>query len=141
MVEFHRIAVSEWESDDKRVAVVEILDERLYAPGQLQDLARELTSLLEDGERKDVLLDLARVDYISSAALNPVSTMHAQRLRTRKRSTRACMTEKTSSAEPSQPIRSSRDMGGRLRETAAMPVGRLTQGAGTHRATWSAASH
>ena len=56
---------------------------------------------------------IATIGQISSAALKPVSTTQATRLRTRKRSTRACISETISSAEPNQPIRSSQDMRGR----------------------------
>ena len=53
---------------------------------------------------------MATIGQIRSAALNPVSTTHANRFNTRKRSSRACMTETIRSAEPNQPIRSSQDM-------------------------------
>jgi anti-anti-sigma factor len=70
MSDYHRVATSLWESGEKRVTVVEILDGRLWGPTLLQELVQELAVLLEREPHKDVLLDLARVDYISSAALN-----------------------------------------------------------------------
>jgi anti-anti-sigma factor len=75
MGDYHHIQVSDRKAGEKPVAVVEILDEKLWAPAALQDLARELTSVLEAG-RTNILLDLARVDYISSAALNRLINFH-----------------------------------------------------------------
>ena len=75
MGEYHHIRLSERQSGTKPVAILEILDEKLWAPTALQDLARELTSVLEEG-RTNILLDLARVEYISSAALNRLINFH-----------------------------------------------------------------
>ena len=64
---------------------------------------------------------IATIGQISSAALNAVRTTQAKRLRTRKRRTRACITEKISSADPHQPTRSSQDIpSGYLRLCVAM---------------------
>jgi anti-anti-sigma factor len=70
MGEFRRIETSKWESGARHVAVVEILDEKLSGAVQMQELAAELSQFLEETEHKDVLLNLARVTFIASAALN-----------------------------------------------------------------------
>jgi anti-anti-sigma factor len=70
MSEFHRIDISYWESGEKRVTIVEILDGKLWGPTLLQELVHELSTFLQREKHKDVLLDLRNVDYISSAALN-----------------------------------------------------------------------
>ncbi len=70
MATFHRIATSHWESGGKRATVVEILDAKLWGLAITQELVHELALLLEQAEPKDVLLDLSRVEFISSAALN-----------------------------------------------------------------------
>jgi anti-sigma B factor antagonist len=67
---FHRIAVSAWEFDGKHVAVVEILDDKLWGLTVMHDLMHELSSWFEHSQHKDVLLNLGRVEFISSAALN-----------------------------------------------------------------------
>ena len=70
MGDFRRIEVSHWESGKKRISVVEVLDEKLAGPTMVQELATELLRMLEQSEKKDVLLNLGRVEFIASAALN-----------------------------------------------------------------------
>jgi anti-sigma B factor antagonist len=70
MSAYVRIKVSPWEEGEKQVAIVELLDRKLWGPTLMQELVQELMSLLDEGEHKDILLDLSRVDFISSAALN-----------------------------------------------------------------------
>src|SRR3954470_1533680 len=53
----------------------------------------------------------AAIGQTPIAALKKASTTQAVRLSTRKRSTRVCRSEKTSSALPAQPIASSQDIG------------------------------
>ena len=50
---------------------------------------------------------MATIDQTSMRALKPVRTSEATRLRTRKRITRACSRETTSSTDPAQPSASS----------------------------------
>jgi anti-sigma B factor antagonist len=70
MGEFRRIETSKWESGERHVAVVEILDEKLSGPTLMQELAQELSTFLDEIEHKHIMLNLARVEFISSAALN-----------------------------------------------------------------------
>jgi anti-anti-sigma factor len=70
MNEFLHIAASPWECGEKQVLVIEILEGRLWGPTVMQELVQELTSLLEQIEHKHILLNMGKVDYISSAALN-----------------------------------------------------------------------
>ncbi|MBW3596518.1 MAG: STAS domain-containing protein [Planctomycetes bacterium] len=70
MSELKHIEVYQAQSGADRVTVVEFRDDRLWEATVLQQLSQELSSLLESGERQHFLLNLARVDYMSSAALN-----------------------------------------------------------------------
>jgi anti-sigma B factor antagonist len=67
---FHQIAISHWEFDGKHVAVVEILVSKLWGLTVVHDLMYELSTWFEQAEHKDILLNLSRVEFISSAALN-----------------------------------------------------------------------
>jgi anti-sigma B factor antagonist len=67
---FRRIEVSQHASGQTGVAVVDFLDEKLSGPILMQELADDLTRMLEEIEHKNVLLNLSRVEFISSAALN-----------------------------------------------------------------------
>jgi anti-sigma B factor antagonist len=70
MAEFRRIETSEWNSRDTRVTIVGFLDEKLSGPTLLQELVQELNTLLDRMEGSHILLNLSRVEFISSAALN-----------------------------------------------------------------------
>ena len=70
MSEFRHIAASPWECGDKQVLVIEVLEGRLWGPTVMQELVQELTSQLDQIQHKHILLNLSRVEFISSAALN-----------------------------------------------------------------------
>jgi anti-anti-sigma factor len=70
MGEFRRIDASPQSSGNPSVTIVEFRDQKLTGATQLQELAEDLASLLEQIDSKNVLLDLAHVEFISSAALN-----------------------------------------------------------------------
>jgi anti-sigma B factor antagonist len=70
MGEYRRIEASQHPSRTTAVTVVEFHDPKLSGPTLMQELAEDLSSLLEKIEPKNVLLDLTQVDFISSAALN-----------------------------------------------------------------------
>ena len=65
---FQHFAVSS--AEDARAAVIEFFDPKLSGPILMQELAQELNSLLEQADSKHLVLDLSRVEFISSAALN-----------------------------------------------------------------------
>ncbi len=66
MADYRRIQVSE----KNDVTVVHFLDRKIIDAGNIQDLGKELFSLVEDESRKFLLLDFSGVDFLSSAALN-----------------------------------------------------------------------
>jgi anti-sigma B factor antagonist len=70
MGEFRRIDASQRSSGNAPVTVVEFRDQKLSGATQLQELAEDLSVLLGQIDPKNVLIDLTRVDFISSAALN-----------------------------------------------------------------------
>jgi anti-anti-sigma factor len=70
MGEFRRIEASQRSSGKTGVVVVEVLDQKLSGAAQTQELAEDLSLLLENFEQRNVLLNLARVEFISSAVLN-----------------------------------------------------------------------
>jgi anti-anti-sigma factor len=70
MSEYRHIAATPWDSGENQVLVIEILEGRLWGPTVMQELVQELSLLLESIQHKHILLNLGRVDYISSAALN-----------------------------------------------------------------------
>jgi anti-anti-sigma factor len=70
MAEFRRIETGERILRSKCVTVIEFLDEKLSGPTLMQELVQELNTLLDRVEGNPVLLNLGRVEFISSAALN-----------------------------------------------------------------------
>ncbi len=76
MGDFRRIEVSQWESNGRSVSVIEVLEDKLAGAAVMQELARELATVLERTEFKDVVLSLARVEFIASAALNRLINFH-----------------------------------------------------------------
>jgi anti-sigma B factor antagonist len=74
MSEQSRIEVSQLSGSAGNVTVALVLDRRLQEQGVIQELAAELDTLLSDNASKNVLLNLSRVDFISSAALNRLIT-------------------------------------------------------------------
>ena len=68
MGEFQHFAVTP--GNGAQASVVELLDSKLSGPILMQELAQEWNTLLEQLDRKDVVLDLSRVEFIASAALN-----------------------------------------------------------------------
>jgi anti-sigma B factor antagonist len=74
MNEISRIEISQLSGSAGYVTVALVLDRRLQDQGVIQELAAELESLLSDNAPKNVLLNLSRVEFISSAALNRLIT-------------------------------------------------------------------
>jgi anti-sigma B factor antagonist len=70
MTEINRIEISQISGSAGNVTVALVLDRRLQDQGVIQELAAELDSLVADNAPKNVLVNLSRVDFISSAALN-----------------------------------------------------------------------
>jgi anti-sigma B factor antagonist len=76
MSEFNRIEISQISGSAGNVTVVQVMERRLQEQGVIQELSKELDSLAPEGQAKNVLLNLSRVDFISSAALNKLITYH-----------------------------------------------------------------
>jgi anti-sigma B factor antagonist len=70
MGEHAQVNVSLWESGDQRVTVIDVLESKLSGPTLMQDFALELSNALEASPSKNILINLNRVEFISSAALN-----------------------------------------------------------------------
>ena len=75
MNEISRIEISQLSGSAGYVTVALVLDRRLQDQSVIQELAAELDSLLSDNAPKNVLLNLSRVEFISSAALNQLRTL------------------------------------------------------------------
>jgi anti-sigma B factor antagonist len=76
MSDFQHIEILQQDSDENQVTIVEVLSRQLWGPTIMQELVQELSSLLEQAEYKDILLNLRQVEYISSAALNRLINFH-----------------------------------------------------------------
>jgi anti-sigma B factor antagonist len=74
MSENHRIEISQLSGSAGYVTVALVMDRRLQDQGVIQELASELDSLVTEKAPKNILLNLSRVDFISSAALNRLIT-------------------------------------------------------------------
>ncbi len=70
MNEYNRIAVSQLSGSAGDVSVVLVTERRLQDQGVIQELGAELDSLVSDEKPKNLLLNLSRVEFVSSAALN-----------------------------------------------------------------------
>ena len=76
MSEFNRIEISQISGSAGNVTVVQVMERRLQEQGVIQELSKELESLAPAEQPKNILLNLSRVDFISSAALNKLITYH-----------------------------------------------------------------
>ena len=61
---------------DDDVAVVQFKDRKILDEGVIQDLGRELFGLVEEAKHKKILLDSTNVEFLSSAALGKLISMH-----------------------------------------------------------------
>lgn len=52
------------------VTVVRFVDRKILDPANIQELGDELFGLVEEDNRKSLLLNFSRVEFLSSAALN-----------------------------------------------------------------------
>jgi anti-sigma B factor antagonist len=66
MAERRRIAITE----DGNVTLVRFVDRKIIDAANIQEMGEELFSLLEQDNRKQLLLSFANVEFLSSAALN-----------------------------------------------------------------------
>jgi anti-sigma B factor antagonist len=71
MAEYQRIQVTEIDN----VLVVRFTDRKILDELIIQDLGKELFSLVEDGPR-NLLLNFTNVDFLSSAALGKLISLH-----------------------------------------------------------------
>ena len=72
MAELQRIQVSEIEN----VTVVRFADRKILDELIIQELGHELFSLVENEERKNLLLNFTNVEFLSSAALGKLISLH-----------------------------------------------------------------
>lgn len=66
MADYRRIQVSE----KNDITVVHFLDRKILDAGNIKELGKELFALVDEENRKFLLLDFTGVDFLSSAALN-----------------------------------------------------------------------
>lgn len=71
-----RIETRQVNSNAGEVTVVRFVDRKIIEPSQIEELGSELASLVEDEGRKFILIDFARVEFLSSAALNKLINVH-----------------------------------------------------------------
>jgi anti-sigma B factor antagonist len=72
MAAYRRIHVSE----DGEVSVVQFLDGEIRGEATIDQLGQELTQLVEQDHRRQILLNFGNVDFLSSAALVKLITLH-----------------------------------------------------------------
>ncbi len=78
MNEYNRIAVSQLSGSAGHVSVALVTERRLQDPSVIQELGAELDSLVSGAQPKNVLVNLSRVEFVSSAALNRLISYHNQ---------------------------------------------------------------
>jgi anti-sigma B factor antagonist len=72
MAENRRITISEVGD----VTVVNFVDRKILDEANIQELGQELFDLVEQDQRKKVLLNFATVEFLSSAALGKLITLN-----------------------------------------------------------------
>jgi anti-sigma B factor antagonist len=65
-----RIEVTSFSGSAGEVAMVRFLDRKIIDAANIQELGDELFALVEKEQRKNLLLNFASVEFLSSAALN-----------------------------------------------------------------------
>jgi anti-sigma B factor antagonist len=65
-----RIEVSNIAGSKGEVALVRFLDRKIIDAANIQELGEELFALVEKEQKKNLLLNFANVEFLSSAALN-----------------------------------------------------------------------
>jgi anti-sigma B factor antagonist len=78
MNSYNRIEVSQISGSAGNVTVVQVTDRRLQEQAVIQELAAELDALVSDGQPRNVLVNLGRVEFIASAALNRLITYNTR---------------------------------------------------------------
>jgi len=71
MAEHARVRISEV----GMVTVVHFVDRKIIDEGNIQELGKELFALVEEDNRKSVLLNFTTVEFLSSAALGKLITL------------------------------------------------------------------
>ena len=70
MSSYRRIEVS----DSNNVTVVRFQDQKIIDPEAIQELGQELFDLVEKEDRKKIVVNFAKVEFLSSAALGKLIT-------------------------------------------------------------------
>jgi len=70
MSKLRRIEVSE----SANVSVVRLKDQKIIDPETIQELGQELFDLVENDDRRKIVLNFAHVEFLSSAALGKLIT-------------------------------------------------------------------
>ena len=65
-----RIEVTNFSGSAGEVSMVRFLDRKIIDAANIQELGDELFALVEKEQRKNLLLNFANVEFLSSAALN-----------------------------------------------------------------------
>ena len=71
MANFRRLSTA----DVGEVTIVHFVDKKIIDEGNIHEMGRELTSLIEQQGRKKILLNFANVEFLSSAALGKLITL------------------------------------------------------------------
>ncbi len=58
------------------VSVVNFLDKRILDDATIQDIADQLFSLVDEDNKRNLLLNFSKVEYMSSAALGKLINLH-----------------------------------------------------------------
>ena len=70
MAVHRRIEVTSLTGSAGNVAMVKVLDRKIIDAANIQELGDELFSLVEKESQKNIILNFAQVEFLSSAALN-----------------------------------------------------------------------
>lgn len=60
----------------EKFTVVEFMSPSLMDPVELENIRQELVSLVEDQDKRRIVMDFTRVQYLSSVAIGVVLSMH-----------------------------------------------------------------
>ncbi len=75
MAVYRRIEVMNLSGSAGEVALVRFLDRKIIDAANIQELGEELFALIEKEKKKNVILNFATVEFLSSAALNKLIIM------------------------------------------------------------------
>ncbi|WP_040352913.1 STAS domain-containing protein [Blastopirellula marina] len=74
MADHRRLGVSEVSG----VTVVQFIDRKILDDSQIQEIGQEFTALVEQDQKKNILLNFSHVEFLSSSALGKLINLEKQ---------------------------------------------------------------